>query len=210
MLDSAVPHISATIKPFWEKVIQDAVSSRDVRQFAILLDYIFDTTRLLQENASLATGFEILRFLTKVYIFQKKNDKMRFIVILDRFRSYFRQKCQFPEKWRFPEKRHFRSLIKANDFRITLVRIILHYGISWKAPELRSQIVDWILHTPNVINNDYQMIRSSVGSLLFAAVVWKSRSFSKYFFFQKLVFRDQWWIMFDQVFEDILISRTSS
>ena len=120
VLDSAVPHISATIKPFWEKVIQDAVSSRDIRQYAILLEYIFDTSRLLQENASLA-----------------------------------------------------------NDFRIALVRIILHYGISWKAPELRKQIVDWIIHTPNVINNDYQMIRSSIGSLLFAAIVWKNKLFSK-------------------------------
>ena len=83
----------------------------------IIYEYIFDTSRLLQENASLA-----------------------------------------------------------NEFRISLVRTILQHGVNWKAPELRNRIVNWILTGAHVLNNDYQMIRSSIGQLLFNTLVWKDRN----------------------------------
>lgn len=86
-------------------------------QNKIIYEYIFDTSRLLQENASLA-----------------------------------------------------------NEFRISLVRTILQHGVNWKAPELRNRIVNWILTGAHVLNNDYQMIRSSIGQLLFNTLVWKDRN----------------------------------
>ena len=86
-------------------------------QKKIIYEYIFDTSRLLQENASLA-----------------------------------------------------------NEFRISLVRTILQHGVNWKAPELRNRIVNWILTGAHVLNNDYQMIRSSIGQLLFNTLVWKDRN----------------------------------
>ena len=86
-------------------------------QNKIIYEYIFDTSRLLQENASLA-----------------------------------------------------------NVFRISLVRTILQHGVNWKAPELRNRIVNWILTGAHVLNNDYQMIRSSIGQLLFNTLVWKDRN----------------------------------
>ena len=64
----------------------------------------------------------------------------------------------------------------ANEFRISLVRTILQHGVNWKAPELRNRIVNWILTGAHVLNNDYQMIRSSIGQLLFNTLVWKDRN----------------------------------
>ena len=92
-------------------------------QNKIIYEYIFDTSRLLQENASLA-----------------------------------------------------------NEFRISLVRTILQHGVNWKAPELRNRIVNWILTGAHVLNNDYQMIRSSIGQLLFNTLVWKDRNKCKLIF----------------------------
>ena len=64
----------------------------------------------------------------------------------------------------------------ANEFRISLVKTVLQHGVSWKAPELRNRIVNWVLTASNVLNNDYQMIRSSIGQLLFNTLVWRDPS----------------------------------
>ena len=70
----------------------------------------------------------------------------------------------------------------ANEFRISLVRTILQHGVNWKAPELRNRIINWILTGAHVLNNDYQMIRSSIGQLLFNTLVWKDRNKCKLIF----------------------------
>ena len=98
-------------------MVESFTNSRDIRRYKIFYEYIFDTSRLLQENASLA-----------------------------------------------------------NEFRLTLLRKVLAYGLSWKAPELRSRVIDWILSGSHVLNNDYQMIRSSIGQLLFSTLIWKDKS----------------------------------
>ena len=98
-------------------MVEQFTNSRDIRRYQIFYEYIFDTSRLLQENASLA-----------------------------------------------------------NEFRLSLLRRVLSYGLSWKAPELRQRVIQWILSGPHVLNNDYQMIRSSIGQLLFSTLIWKDKS----------------------------------
>ena len=85
ILDRAIPHISAEVKGFWERMIENFTNSRDIRRYHIFYEYIFDTSRLLQENASLA-----------------------------------------------------------NEFRLSLLRRVVSFGLSWKAPELRSKVIHWI------------------------------------------------------------------
>ena len=116
VLDKAIAHTSVEVKPFWDRMVEQFTNSRDIRRYKIFYEYIFDTSRLLQENASLA-----------------------------------------------------------NEFRLSLLRKVLSYGLSWKAPELRRRIIDWILCGSNVLDNDYQMIRSSIGQLLFSTLIWKEK-----------------------------------
>ena len=98
-------------------MVEQFTSSRDIRRYKIFYEYIFDTSLLLQENASLA-----------------------------------------------------------NEFRLSLLRKVISYGLSWKAPELRTRVIEWIINGSNVLNNDYQMIRSSIGQLLFSTLIWKDKT----------------------------------
>lgn len=59
ILDTAIADVSEEVKGFWEKTIENFTSSRDIRQYAIIYDYLLDTSRLLQENTSLSNEFRL-------------------------------------------------------------------------------------------------------------------------------------------------------
>lgn len=109
ILDRAIPHISAEVKGFWERMIENFTNSRDIRRYHIFYEYIFDTSRLLQENASLA-----------------------------------------------------------NEFRLSLLRRVVSFGLSWKAPELRRKIIDWIARVSSLIFDLFVVVvLSFIENLLF-------------------------------------------